>query len=56
MVQLQQRAQQLGADSVVNIHCFYKKIPFRSAMQYECHTGVLMSGVALRGEFVRLVK
>lgn len=54
MIQLQERAQQLGADAVVNIHSFYKKIPFVSDTEYECHAGGIIAGVALKGTFVKL--
>ena len=54
MLQLQKRALQLGANAVVNIESYYKKIPFKSETEYECHAGALMAGVALRGKFVKL--
>lgn len=49
LISLQDRAKQLGANAVVNIVSFYKKDPFSSATEYECHVGNLMSGVALKG-------
>lgn len=54
MIQLQERAQQFGANAVVNIHSFYKKITFISETEYECHAGGIMAGVALKGTFVKL--
>ncbi|WP_341675748.1 hypothetical protein [Niveibacterium sp. SC-1] len=54
MLQLQKRAKDLGADAVVDIQSFYKKDPFVSATEYECHAGALMAGVALKGRFVKL--
>jgi uncharacterized protein YbjQ (UPF0145 family) len=56
MLALQERALELGADAVVNIQSYYKKVPVTSASQYECHAGAVIAGVALRGEFVKLVK
>lgn len=56
MVQMQEKARLIGADAIVNIHSYYKKVPFKSATEYECHAGALMSGVALKGEFVKLGK
>ena len=53
MIALQETAQQLGADAIVNIHSYYKKIAFESETEYECHAGGLMAGVALRGTFVK---
>jgi len=56
MLALQGRAQELGADAVVNIRSYYRKVPVKSATQYECHAGALIAGVALKGEFVKLAK
>lgn len=56
MLQLQERALQLGADAVVNVESYYKKIPFKSETEYECHAGALIAGVALKGKFVKLAK
>lgn len=54
MLQLQKRAQALGANAVVNIVSNYKNVPMSSATEFECHDGAIMSGVALKGEFVRI--
>ena len=54
MLQLQKRAEQLGADAVVNIVSNYKKSEFASDKEFECHVGGLMAGVALKGDFVKL--
>jgi len=54
MLQLQKRAKDLGADAVVDIQSYYKKEPFVSATEYECHAGGLIAGVALKGRFVKL--
>jgi uncharacterized protein YbjQ (UPF0145 family) len=56
MVSLQARARELGADAVINIQSYYRKVPVKSATQYECHAGAVIAGVALRGEFVTLAK
>jgi uncharacterized protein YbjQ (UPF0145 family) len=54
MLRLQQRAKELGADAVVNIVSNYKNEEMSSDTDFECHDGAMMSGVALKGEFVRL--
>ena len=54
MVALQKRAQQLGANAVVNIVSYYKKEVMSSASQFECHAGALIAGVALKGDFVKI--
>lgn len=54
MLRLQQRAKELGADAVVNIVSNYKNQEMSSTTEFECHDGAMMSGVALKGEFVKL--
>jgi uncharacterized protein YbjQ (UPF0145 family) len=56
MLRLQQRARELGADAVINIVSNYKNEEMSSDTQFECHDGAMMSGVALKGEFVKLAK
>jgi uncharacterized protein YbjQ (UPF0145 family) len=56
MIRLQKRAEQLGADAVVNIVSNYKNVEMSSEQEFECHVGTLMTGVALKGDFVRLKK
>ncbi|MCW9698919.1 MULTISPECIES: excinuclease ABC subunit A [unclassified Avibacterium] len=51
--QFQDTAKKHRATKVGNIISFYKKNPYRSTTQYECHAGNLMSGVALKGDIVR---
>ena len=54
MVALEKRAQQLGANAVVNIVSYYKKDVMTSATEFECHAGALIAGVALKGDFVKI--
>jgi uncharacterized protein YbjQ (UPF0145 family) len=54
MVALEKRAQQLGANAVINIVSYYKKDVMSSATDFECHAGALMAGVALKGDFVKI--
>jgi uncharacterized protein YbjQ (UPF0145 family) len=54
MVSLQNRAKQLGANAVVNIISFYRKVPMSSATDFECHAGATIAGVALKGDFVKI--
>lgn len=56
MIALEKRAQQLGANAVVNIVSYYKKDVMSSATEFECHAGALIAGVALKGEFVKLAE
>jgi uncharacterized protein YbjQ (UPF0145 family) len=55
MIQLEKRAKQLGANAVVNIVSFYKKDVMSSPTEFECHAGAIIAGVALRGDFVKIV-
>jgi uncharacterized protein YbjQ (UPF0145 family) len=54
MLRLQQRARELGADAVINIVSNYKNVETSSDTEFECHDGAMMSGVALKGQFVKL--
>jgi uncharacterized protein YbjQ (UPF0145 family) len=54
MLRLQERARELGANAVVNIVSNYKNVEHSSATEFECHDGAMMTGVALKGEFVKL--
>ena len=53
MIQLEKRAKQLGANAVVNIVSYYQKNVMSSPTEFECHAGTIVTGVALRGEFVK---
>ena len=54
VLSLQQRARTEGGNAVVNLRSFYKAKPVSSATEFECGSGAVMSGVALRGDVVRL--
>jgi uncharacterized protein YbjQ (UPF0145 family) len=56
MVALEKRAQQLGANAVVNIVSYYKKEVMSSITEFECHAGALIAGVALKGDFVKIAE
>lgn len=56
LIQMQDGARTHGGNAVVNIESYYKKNVYRSNDQYECHSGSIMSGVALRGDVVALKK
>ena len=56
MIALEQRAKELGANAVVNIVSYYKKVEMSSATEFECHAGALIAGVALKGEFVQVAE
>jgi uncharacterized protein YbjQ (UPF0145 family) len=54
MVALEKRAQQLGANAVINIVSYYQKEVMSSATEFECHAGAIIAGVALKGDFVKI--
>lgn len=54
LVALQEAAKKRGANAVVGITSYYKRKEYKSATQYECHAGSLMSGVALKGTYAKV--
>jgi len=56
MIELEKRAQQLGANAVVNIVSYYQKRPMSSTTEFECHAGAMIAGVALQGDFVTIAE
>jgi len=56
LLQMQGRAKELGANAVIAINSYYKKNEVAIDKTVECHSGLLMDGVALKGEFVKLAK
>jgi hypothetical protein len=54
LLQLQERARQMGANAVVEIESVYKNTPLVSEKEYLCGAGGMMSGVALNGRIVKL--
>ncbi|THU02592.1 excinuclease ATPase subunit [Lampropedia puyangensis] len=53
LIALQDKAKSLGANAVVDIVSNYKKIEYASPTNYECHSGAIMSGVALKGTYAK---
>lgn len=56
MKELHDKAQSMGANAVVNIRSNYKNNLTSSATTFQCGSGMLMSGVALKGEIVEIKK
>lgn len=54
LMAFQASAKQKGANAVVDLHSFYKKSPTKDAVNYECHAGNIMTGVALKGTYARI--
>lgn len=51
---LQKRAHALGGNAVIHIHSYYRRHDVSNNTMFECHKGMLIAGVALRGEVVKL--
>lgn len=54
VLELQERAQKEGGNAVVNIRSNYKNKETSSETEYMCGNGTLMSGVAFKGEVVKV--
>lgn len=50
---LQQAAQNRGYDAVVNIRSNYQHNEFSSSTQFQCGSGNIIAGVALKGDLVK---
>ncbi|MEQ8326458.1 hypothetical protein [Parvibaculum sp.] len=55
-IEFQERAQSLGGNAVINIKSYFRRNEVKDDSRYECHVGFLMSGVALKGEVVKLAE
>ena len=56
MLALQKRAQEVGANAVINIVSNFKDIEMASQTEFECADGAIMAGVALKADFVKISK
>ena len=54
LMTLEQEAEDVGANAVINIVSYYKKKEMSSQTLFECHAGSIMAGVALKGDFVKI--
>jgi hypothetical protein len=54
LLSLQKRVIAEGGNAVINIRSFYKNNEMSSETKFECHVGLLMAGVTLKGTVVYL--
>ena len=54
LLALEKRAQKLGANAVVNIVSYYKKVEMSSSTEFECHGGLMRVVVILKGDSVTI--
>ena len=56
LITLQEGAKKNGANAVVNLVSYYKKVESKSATEIECHAGTMVAGVALKGDYATIGK
>lgn len=56
LLSFQEHAKRLGMNAVVDIESYYKKVPYSSPTDYECHVGALMTGVAFKGTYAQVAQ
>ena len=54
ILQLNEAAKGAGANAVTNITSYYKKIERKDPVNYECHAGAVIAGVALKGDLAKV--
>lgn len=54
LLELQERARKEGGNAIIHIKSNYKNKETSSETEYMCGSGALMSGVALKGDVVKL--
>ena len=54
LLSFQESAKRLGANAVVDIVSYYKKVESKSATDYECHSGNIVVGVTLKGTYAKI--
>ena len=53
LIAFQDSAKQKGANAVVDLHSFYKRNAVKDPVNFECHAGNIMTGVALKGTYAK---
>lgn len=56
LVQMEKRAQRVGANAIVNIVSYYRKKEVANATQFECHVGNVIVTVWLKGDLVKIAE
>lgn len=56
LVDLEKRAQRVGANAVVNIVSYYRKKEMASITEFECHVGNVIVTVWLKGDLVKIAE
>lgn len=56
MLALKKKAEDMGANAVINIVSNFNNEEKSSQTEFECQDGAIMSGVALKGDFVKIAQ
>ena len=54
LITFQESAKRQGANAVVNLVSYYKKNETKSSTTVQCHAGVFVIGVALKGTYAKV--
>lgn len=53
LIAFQNKAKTLGANAVVDLHSYNKKVTYKDPVRFECRAGNIVTGVALRGTYAK---
>jgi hypothetical protein len=56
LIHLQEGAKREGANAVIDIVSYYKKVEYSSTTDFECHAGTFVVGVALKGSYAKVAQ
>lgn len=54
LITMQDKAKELGANAVINVNSYFKRNEVPITTTVECHSGMWMDAVTLKGEFVKV--
>ncbi|MBW8843477.1 MAG: excinuclease ATPase subunit [Burkholderiales bacterium] len=56
LIDLQDGAKRHGANAVIDIVSYYRKVEYKSSTDFECHAGAVIIGVALRATYAQVAE
>lgn len=56
LLAFQQKAKSLGANAVIDMTSYYRKNETSDPVNYACHSGALMSGIAMKGRYAKIAE
>lgn len=56
LIAFQNKAKQMGANAVVDMHSWFKKKEFKHPKNFECGKGAIMAGVTLKGTYAKVAE